>query len=1192
MRCANSILFEVDNSGGSGIGSCVIRCHPSCASTKCSVANDASKCTECKDTTNFELTTPGQPSTCRRICHDSCAPGQCTVSKDMNKCTTCKDSTLFEIDNGAGPGVGLCVTKCHPTCHLGRCSVANDATKCTDCKDTDNFEITDINNPSPCRRICHSSCATGMCSESKDATKCTACKDSTLFEVDNTGGSGIGSCVNKCHSSCALGQCSVANDASKCTTCKDTTNFELTTPGQPSTCRRICHDSCAPGQCSFSNDASKCTLCKNPQEFELSISGQPSTCRRICHTSCAPGQCSESHNANKCLRCASQFKKVEIQDRATGAGPCVDSCYETCGTCSAPSANDKCLTCRNLRGKGELTLLQGQCLCQEGTYYVEGQFKCATCHNSCSACSGPKPTQCTICKDGKRLEKAQGSTSEGSCVDFYDTTTGKVKEEFKDQVETSTVDTQKNPELLVLTRENFQPARTQSRLPKAGNKRKIARSVSPKLKAAIERYSSLPSFSLKGLMPCKVEGLDEGTGYSYRVFLTQDGTSLDYSFEIIDKKQLFVIADCSISDPYYFFKHLREVIQQGSGSTNNRLLQALSAENQKLVDNTPILSNETFSAKFLAHDYDEKAVDIMEFLGVALRISSYVIVLAAFLVSLVLAFKSKAFMVTKFLELMFVVQWMTKIAYIPAAWSIYELVFMDELAKADTSLMMDVARETGVRKRIDTKSPFFDYSVPVMVLNSGAIYLCLILAYMVILVLIKLVYLVKNKYYQKEETGVIDIKPKRVNSLEFDLAGNKQKEDRENARRSQRNRRGLSMNRMNSRSKNRFQSIGSRGNLQQQIPDEEQQSPKSKKSSERNLSPPKQQEPTSVDLPRSNQSPQSRQSSVVVIRDVLPDQKNNKNNKNNFNNNKGVSRSTQVVKVCLSLVTPSLVFYALLNTFWISFASNPEKGWVFMSFGISLIILGTAATLYFVAVWCAFSKKQQKQPSQNSAENDSKNNKKSGNRSQSSNNNINIHNRASQDYACVRDQSSGSLLSILRFVLMMAVLITLQNHRVTTLSLLFCLQGGFCIIYLVVLLTKGLKYSVAQIVFEVCLILLVSAVFMTEVPQNRVDEDKLLNRLLPLSIALLAFSVMIAKATEFAMWVYGLVRPGDRSTKVEDDKKDKKNKTQKRKRKFKAEDTFKEKESNPLKSNQEKKVRRGENNRNRAERNNIQGFYM
>ena len=88
LRCTGCSNTST-HSFNAGTGTCQLKCHSSCATGQCTVANDASKCSSCADPTNFVLTPSGGPGTCQRICYPSRAPGACSVSRNPNRCTRC-----------------------------------------------------------------------------------------------------------------------------------------------------------------------------------------------------------------------------------------------------------------------------------------------------------------------------------------------------------------------------------------------------------------------------------------------------------------------------------------------------------------------------------------------------------------------------------------------------------------------------------------------------------------------------------------------------------------------------------------------------------------------------------------------------------------------------------------------------------------------------------------------------------------------------------------------------------------------------------------------------------------------------------------------------------------------------------------------------------------------------------------------
>ena len=202
--------------------------------------------------------------------------------------------------------------------------------------------------------------------------------------------------------------------------------------------------------------------------------------------------------------------------------------------------------------------MNGECRCQSGAYYVEGESRCAPCHADCDACSGPNSNKCSICKDdNKKLQKTQGSTV-GSCVPLNDSS-GQVKPEFKDDVETLGVDTKKAPGIVPPTPQNFKVAKRPVRLPPSGYKRKVPIRLSTKMSVRIQKMGKC--FKTIEFIKVEIFGLVSGTGFTHSGSLAADKTSLDMNFKILDKRRLFVIIKFTIIRVTFFFQNIRKVGQ-------------------------------------------------------------------------------------------------------------------------------------------------------------------------------------------------------------------------------------------------------------------------------------------------------------------------------------------------------------------------------------------------------------------------------------------------------------------------------------------------------------------------------------------------------------------------------------------------------------------------------------------------------
>ena len=142
----------------------------------------------------------------------------------------------------------------------------------------------------------------------------------------------------------------------------------------------VCHETCSSCQ---EAGADKCYSCAHYSftQGTRAADGTLASCSNDYTGPCDPscGTCF-GPNANQCLTCSTEGA---TPDPTAETCPSVSNCHETCETCSADKAQDKCLTCKNLGAAGTLTLLNGECRCQSGTYFVSGEARCAACHSDC-----------------------------------------------------------------------------------------------------------------------------------------------------------------------------------------------------------------------------------------------------------------------------------------------------------------------------------------------------------------------------------------------------------------------------------------------------------------------------------------------------------------------------------------------------------------------------------------------------------------------------------------------------------------------------------------------------------------------------------------------------------------------------------------------------------------------------------------
>ena len=742
-----------------GDGCDVNICHETCGSCK---EAGADKCYTCATTSMIEGTRAddGTLASCTP-CSSACST---CAGPNANECTACSNTSDYELANVLN-GVGTCQLKCHSSCGSGQCSAAHQPDKCTACPNTADWELIEGETPGQgtCRRKCHSSCAPGQCSQSHAADKCTSCLNTADWNLVVGSTPGEGACQRKCHASCPVGECTESHRADKCTSCRNTLDWDLvagSTPGE-GTCRRKCHSSCAPGQCSQSHLADKCTGCPNTIDWilEEGATAGEGRCKLACDGSCATEQCTQPNQADKCLRCKVPQAEFTIVDPATSTGTCV-SCYETCDTCSENRVADRCLTCRAIETGGSLELINGECRCPKGTYLaamVGRKARCLPCHPSCEACTGPASTQCTSCKSLGSIPKFTTGSS-GSCVEVYDGK-GKVKAEFTPNVITPTIKLGRIRGINSPSGKNYKaggrPQRTSSGAEKELRKQRryvVPLSLPSKTISTIAEIGS--RFKYSDIMSVAAEdGLEENKDYTVGGGVPSTKEEYDLTFTVTNPEVQAFTARITFINNNYFFNNLPP-----AGSSRN--LQELTTTNADLLKKAPLISNTSLEVSFTAQDYSEGGVDFLKVLGVILRVIIILAVISATAAMIVLLFTSKqtkSLVLGRYLEFIFSIFWIVKVGLTPALFSLYELVFIDEVVRADTLLMVDFEREGEIRGWLKWNNKFYEYSVPVLLVNSAGVWIGILVVCLFLIMVAKGVF---ESYRKKSQNQSVSKKPK------------------------------------------------------------------------------------------------------------------------------------------------------------------------------------------------------------------------------------------------------------------------------------------------------------------------------------------------------------------------------------------------------------------------------------------------
>ena len=375
---------------------------------------------------------------------------------------------------------------------------------------------------------------------------------------------------------------------------------------------------------------------------------------------------------------------------------------------------------------------------------MAGEARCAACHADCSSCVGPGKDQCTVCAGNLMIMVPSSSAGvSGSCSSVYDTK-GKVKSEFSTRMDTPTIRNNKKSGVTYFSIQDYKVGR---RSPRRRASKALRRKVQVSLTSTtLSRIEALGSrFRYQDLCRVNYEARDksvrEDVDFTVSTSVSAEKDSLDFSFNMINRKIQTITATFTFVNNNYFFKNIPNM------SPASRILQGFGTTTQDLINNTPLIANSTFRATITTQDYDDWAADVMTVLGAVLRVVIYLAVIIATISMIILTFKkpkNNLVRIANYLEFVTAFSWTVKIAFIPALYTIYELVFLDELAKVNTQLMGEVVQEREVRSSLGSNNKFGEYFIPVLVVNSAITAFGLLAVFLIAIGVVKAVSLVKN----------------------------------------------------------------------------------------------------------------------------------------------------------------------------------------------------------------------------------------------------------------------------------------------------------------------------------------------------------------------------------------------------------------------------------------------------------------
>ena len=485
------------------------------------------------------------------------------------------------------------------------------------------------------------------------------------------------------------------------------------------TCHSSCNGCTGPG-------VSQCSACKNPEEWTLvrsegAIEG-PGECKKRCDSSCAEHQCT-GPESNQCLECLNSADWVfTVVDEEKRVGSCTRRiCHETCGTCSG-SNQENCLTCRDISPNGQLTLRSNnECRCPTGQHYVLGELRCALCHPDCHSCIGAGSDQCLICSDPKSLVSKITGSEAGPCVDCADPARSRDPDcanrtatvELFSFITTQPTTTESISE----SNETFVPAKPPVRVPNGG--KHLVRLTFPN-SSILERINQLKeSFVFTEFISVSIENLNRPADYTFSGEVNLPLNTYDLTFNFA-KDYGFVEIKFEVIQNNYFILNLPNTSRRRS--VRRRELQSFSSEKQQQLDDALLVQSGIISVKMWAINFSESRLKGLEEAGIHTRIYIFasLFIYAIGLIMKMMASKSDGRDLGKLFDYSFFIGFLTKIPYIPAAWTAYDMTFWDQIVRSDTLLMNYVVTEKTVRRNL--KNKFIEYSIPVMTINNATNY--------------------------------------------------------------------------------------------------------------------------------------------------------------------------------------------------------------------------------------------------------------------------------------------------------------------------------------------------------------------------------------------------------------------------------------------------------------------------------------
>ncbi|EFO65107.1 VSP [Giardia lamblia P15] len=372
-------------------------------------AAEGGKCTACKtDSGLFKnpAVTVSLGSECV-LCSDTTERDGITGVKDCAQCThtsTSGAATCTTCKAGAF-SKGTTCEKCSNSC----LTCETEATRCTSCPEGKYLKATTCVDISGCDGATYADPESQTCKECNTITDCTACKYNATVSKPQCTACGSGkkvktaidgatTCVTVA-SECVDDYHFKADNDAECTLCSNTTAGSTANDKGIANCNK-----CAKAN---SGQTPKCSECENGFFFDRS------SCTKKCADNCAT--CSAETAEDKCLTCKAGFFLVEATKPAGRCIPC-DSTQNGgisgCAECTGTAGSLKCTQCKPDHAPIELG-------CQRSCEDVTG---CGGTAGACDAAvvdgSGNTKHYCSFCGESSKFP------IDGICTDTQGSNTG------------------------------------------------------------------------------------------------------------------------------------------------------------------------------------------------------------------------------------------------------------------------------------------------------------------------------------------------------------------------------------------------------------------------------------------------------------------------------------------------------------------------------------------------------------------------------------------------------------------------------------------------------------------------------------------------------------------------------------------------------------------------------------------------